>query len=238
MCCAEASASWTPWALWSSTSIVCTTTLLDISAIDTGLQFAACRSCASLGYFTDVVLPLLHKSLPSRKPPIINRGTWARHAVMRQVTHDFVTACTQQHSETTHSQPAAAAEASAEGTAEGTAEASAGAAAPSEPPGSSSAWVSPVCQVVALGAGTDSSWFNLQHQAWELLPAAHFIDLDYQEVGAAAVAGNLSAGNRDVFKCMRACTITCTITCTHTWDETFNWKSPSPPCICMSCCRL
>jgi hypothetical protein len=104
---------------------------------------------------------------------------------MRQVTHDFITACTQQHTETTNNQPAAAAEAA-------TAAACAAAAEPSGVPGESSrVWVSPVCQVVALGAGTDSSWFNLQHQVWELLPAAHFIELDYQEVGAAAVPCSL-----------------------------------------------
>lgn len=134
-----------------------------------------CRSCASMGYFQDAVLPLLHKSLPTRKPPIINRGTWARHAVFRQVTHDFVTACTQHvaASSTTPGSPAADTAAAA-----GTADSSTG----SNGSASTSRWDQPICQVVALGAGTDSSWFNLRHQAWELLPAAHFIEMDFQEV--------------------------------------------------------
>lgn len=129
-----------------------------------------------MGYFQDAVLPLLHKSLPIRKPPIINRGTWARHAVFRQITHDFVKACTQHaaaSSTTTTSQPPAA----AAGTAAGT-DSSTGSAG-------SSRWDQPICQVVAMGAGTDSSWFNLRHQAWGLLPAAHFIEMDFQEVRPA-----------------------------------------------------
>ena len=132
-----------------------------------------CRSCAALGYFKDEVLPLLHKSVVSRKPPIINRGTWARHAVMRQLTDDFVTACTRAcHAALTPSQTAAAAAHEA-------------CSAASSSNSSSSGWPQPICQVVALGAGSDSSWFSLQQQGWTLLPAAHFIELDFQEVGGA-----------------------------------------------------
>lgn len=119
---------------------------------------SSCRSCASLGYFNDAILPLLHKSLPSRKPPIINRGTWARHAVMRQITSDFVTACATGSSASGGAGPLSSSD--------------------------SSTWLQPVCQVVALGAGNDSSWFNSRHQGWPLLPAAHFIELDYQEVSS------------------------------------------------------
>jgi hypothetical protein len=122
-----------------------------------------------MGYFTDVILPLLHKTAPSRKPPIINRGTWARHAVFRQVTHDFITACTSAPASLTHA--AATAHGSSTSSASGDTNSSSG-----------SKWEQPVCQVVTLGAGTDSSWFSMRQQAWELLPAAHFIELDFQEV--------------------------------------------------------
>ena len=132
-----------------------------------------CRSCAAMGYFTDAILPLLHKAAPSRKPPIINRGTWARHAVFRQVTHDFITACTAATASLTHA--AAAAHGSSTSSASGDINSSSN-------DGSGSRWEQPVCQVVTLGAGTDSSWFSLRQQAWELSPAAHFIELDFQEV--------------------------------------------------------
>lgn len=136
-------------------------------------------SCASLGYFRDTVLPLLHKSLPSRKPPLINRGTWARHAVFRQVTHDFITACTSHNISSSNSSHRAAAMGAAADTAVPDASADSGS---SSRRGWEQQQQQPVCQVVALGAGTDSSWFSLQQQAWELLPAAHFIELDFQEV--------------------------------------------------------
>jgi O-methyltransferase involved in polyketide biosynthesis len=122
------------------------------------------------------VLPLLAKCLPSRKPPIINRGTWARHAAMRQVTADFVTACVQ-HTQQQQQQQ--------DGTADSSRQAQAGG---QDGSGVQDCLQQPVCQVVSLGAGSDSSWFSLQQQGWPLLPAVHYIELDYHEVGALGPA--------------------------------------------------
>ncbi|WIA20144.1 hypothetical protein OEZ85_005994 [Tetradesmus obliquus] len=140
-------------------------------------------SCASLGYFSDGVLPLLARCPPSRKPPLINRGTWARHAAMRQVTTDFVAACLQHAQQQQQQQQQAA---NAEGGNSSPAEASAGAQQESSSidSSSSSSVSQSVCQVVSLGAGSDSSWFSLQQQGWGLLPAVHYIELDYQEMVA------------------------------------------------------
>jgi hypothetical protein len=44
-----------------------------------------------------------------------------------------------------------------------------------------------VCQVVVLGAGSDSSWFQLAHTRWPQLGAARFIELDHQEVRCVGV---------------------------------------------------
>jgi hypothetical protein len=142
----------------------------------------ACRSCIAMGYFKDPILPLLHKSLTSRKPPIINRGTWARHAATKQVTQDFITACVQAARAAGSSTAATSTEAAAAGGSNG---------------GSSSGSSSPqpVCQVVVLGAGSDSSWFNMRQQGWPLLPAAHFIELDYGEVGLSTGAAGFAVGS-------------------------------------------
>jgi hypothetical protein len=78
---------------------------------------------------------------------------------MRQVLTDFVTACVQHAQE---QQPHASATAVAAH--------------------DSSSVQQPVCQVVSLGAGSDSSWFCLQQQGWALLPSVHYMELDYQEV--------------------------------------------------------
>lgn len=180
------------------------------------IWFVLCRSCASMGYFTDAVLPLLHKSLPSRKPPIINRGTWARHAVFRQITHDFITACMQNSTALVpNNAPADAATAGEVGASRSwtNAQCSSSGTGSSD----SSRWAQPICQVVALGAGTDSSWFNLQHQAWDMLPAAHFVEMDFQEVSRLACSVCRDGGRFDGNK--RVCRRVSCISVFYFWQK-------------------
>eukprot|EP00879_Flechtneria_rotunda_P009571 GHRR01010017.1.p1 GENE.GHRR01010017.1~~GHRR01010017.1.p1 ORF type:complete len:364 (+),score=139.60 GHRR01010017.1:1114-2205(+) len=171
--------------------------------------YLVCRSCASVGYFQDDILPMLAKCPVSRKPPIINRGTWARHAVLRQILVDFVTACVQQHPQQHTVQDASAAKASSQQqgqrqhqlheqasgrqaavclpvSAQQNQQATQQGASSTPATQVAKAAVRPasacVCQVVALGAGTDSTWFNLQQQAWPHLKVVHYIEMDFPEV--------------------------------------------------------
>jgi hypothetical protein len=113
---------------------------------------------------------LLAKGLPSRKSPLINRGTWARHAVVRQIIQDFAATCLEQHLNQTNHQQHPQQHASSDITC-----------------GSCSSLVmGPICQVVVWGAGSDSTWFNLQLQDWELLPAVRYIEVDHPEVNSTS----------------------------------------------------
>ncbi|KAF6261105.1 S-adenosyl-L-methionine-dependent methyltransferase [Scenedesmus sp. NREL 46B-D3] len=102
---------------------------------------------------------------------------------MRQVTTDFVAACVQhaqqqqQHSGADSSRQRGQAAEAQQGSSTSSMDASSGSV------------TQPLCQVVCLGAGSDSSWFSLQQQGWGLLPAVRYIELDYHEVVGCKVPG-------------------------------------------------
>jgi hypothetical protein len=91
---------------------------------------------------------------------------------MRQVLTDFVAACLQ------HAQQQQQQQQQQDTPQDSQVQAAAG----DQQDSSSSSVAQPVCQVVSLGAGNDSSWFSLQQQGQGLVPAVHYIELDYQEV--------------------------------------------------------
>eukprot|EP00775_Hariotina_reticulata_P012138 gene12138-12276_t len=51
------------------------------------------------------------------------------------------------------------------------------------------------CPVVVWGAGSDSTWFNLQLQDWELLPAVRYIEVDHPEEHYCLALGVVGDGS-------------------------------------------